>query len=135
MRWVAFALTLVTGCSLTDLREAVTEDMLELSEEDKAELERLKVESAKVQMQNIKSALQLVALKNRGKYPSTTDGLESVTQYLANQTVPVDPWGNDYLYLSPATASTAKFDLISWGSDGKEGGTGSAADLSVWGSK
>ena len=123
----------ITGCSISDvIRLVITEDRLELSEEDKAELERLKVEAARIQLKNIKSALQLVSLKNRGAYPTTADGLESITEYLPGNTVPFDPWGNDYRYTAPATQSTAKFDLISLGSDGKEGGTGSAADLSVW---
>jgi general secretion pathway protein G len=42
--------------------------------------------------------------------------------------VPNDPWGHSYIYHSPA--EHAPFEIISLGSDGQEGGNGTATDIS-----
>ena len=42
------------------------------------------------------------------------------------------PWGNEYKYFSPGTHSDARYELVSLGSDGKEGGEGHAADIKSW---
>ena len=42
--------------------------------------------------------------------------------------VPPDPWGNPYQYRSPV--DRAPYEIVSYGSDGHEGGTGTAADIS-----
>jgi general secretion pathway protein G len=41
--------------------------------------------------------------------------------------VPNDPWGHGYVYRSPG--ERAPFEIISLGSDGQEGGSGTAADI------
>ena len=38
-----------------------------------------------------------------------------------------DPWGKPYLYRSPGR--NGAYDIVSYGSDGQEGGTGVAADV------
>ena len=40
-----------------------------------------------------------------------------------------DPWGHAYLYRSPV-ANLPPYEISSYGSDGREGGTGTAADIS-----
>jgi general secretion pathway protein G len=45
--------------------------------------------------------------------------------------VPLDPWGNPYVYRSPG--ERANYDIISLGSDGRDGGNGNAADIKVSG--
>jgi general secretion pathway protein G len=50
--------------------------------------------------------------------------------YLKGAVVPNDPWGNAYVYRMPGQHGT--YDLISYGSDGNEGGTGVAADIASW---
>ncbi|MFQ5559106.1 MAG: type II secretion system major pseudopilin GspG [Nitrospinota bacterium] len=97
---------------------------------------------AEVQMKNIEAALKLYKLDS-GTYPSTEQSLDALVEkptvgiiprkwneggYLKK--VPVDPWGNPYLYLSPG--EHGDFDLISYGSDGIEGGEGKDADLENW---
>jgi len=42
------------------------------------------------------------------------------------ESVPKDPWGNDYMYLNEG----GKPVVISYGSDGTQGGEGNAADIS-----
>ncbi|HET9175174.1 MAG TPA: type II secretion system protein GspG, partial [Pseudolabrys sp.] len=44
--------------------------------------------------------------------------------------VPLDPWGRPYVYRSPGQHGT--YDVLSLGSDGQEGGTGTAADIASW---
>jgi len=107
--------------------------------------DQAKVTIAKTQMSNIANALDLYRLDN-SHYPSTQQGLEALVRkpsgtpepknwnpdgYL--KSVPEDPWGNAYEYVSPGTEGP--YDLISLGSDGLQGGEDDAADLSVWESK
>ena len=41
--------------------------------------------------------------------------------------VPNDPWGHGYVYRSPG--QRAPYEIVSFGSDGQEGGSGTAADI------
>jgi len=98
-----------------------------------------RVSVAQTDIRAIGSALELYRLDNQ-TYPTTSQGLEALAQrptsppeprnwvaggYL--QSVPQDPWGNDYLYRSPGEAGG--FDLVSMGSDGQAGGEGTASDI------
>lgn len=49
--------------------------------------------------------------------------------YLESRTVPEDPWGSPYLYLSPGREGEA-YEIFTYGSDGEPGGEGEAADIS-----
>lgn len=99
-----------------------------------------KVSVAKTQIRNIMSALNLYKLDN-GQYPSTSQGLQALVTkptgfpeaknwksdgYLGK--LPKDPWGNDFLYISPG--SDGDYDLVSLGADGRDGGEDDNADLS-----
>lgn len=105
-----------------------------MSEPDKA-----RVVKAKLQIQNLAMALKKFKMDN-GFYPSTEQGLEALVKkpvigripnnypekgYLSK--IPKDPWGNDYIYISPG--EHADFEIISYGADGKEGGEGFDADI------
>ena len=46
--------------------------------------------------------------------------------------IPKDPWGNDYIYLSPGVNNTDGFDLSSYGPDGQPGGEEESADINNW---
>ncbi|HEY7883978.1 MAG TPA: type II secretion system major pseudopilin GspG [Cellvibrionaceae bacterium] len=91
---------------------------------------------------SIQTALNLYRIDNY-VYPSSEQGLEALvtrptatpvprnwrsTGYL--DSVPVDPWGNDYLYISPG--ETREYDIYTLGADGVTGGEGQNADISVW---
>ncbi len=104
--------------------------------------DQAKVTIAETQLKNIQSALDLYRLDN-SHYPSTQQGLEALVSkpsgspepnnwnpdgYL--KSVPEDPWGNQFQYVSPGTEGP--YDLYSYGADGQEGGDGDAADISVW---
>ncbi|NJL50452.1 MAG: type II secretion system major pseudopilin GspG [Blastochloris sp.] len=98
-----------------------------------------RVKAAKIQLQSFSSALDLFYL-DAGRYPATGEGLEALVQpvsgttawngpYIKGSVVPKDPWGNLYIYRSPG--QSGPYDLRSLGSDGQEGGTGSAADIAM----
>lgn len=99
-----------------------------------------KVKTAKIQIQGFSSALDLFYL-DAGRYPSSSEGLNALVQrpgnvstwngpYLKGGTVPLDPWGKAYAYRAPG--QHGPFDIVSLGSDGQEGGTGNAADVTSW---
>jgi general secretion pathway protein G len=50
--------------------------------------------------------------------------------YLEKGKVPKDPWGNEFIYLSPG--AHGDFDLISNGADGVAGGEEYNKDISNW---
>jgi len=69
-----------------------------------------------------------------GRYPTNEEGLaclakasEKLPEPLINNE-PVDPWGRPYQYNSPG--STNPFEVICYGADGREGGSGADADVS-----
>jgi len=103
-----------------------------------------RIAEAKVQTRNFETALKLFKLDN-GFYPDTQQGLESLVAkpttgtipknyregcYLEQKKIPLDPWGNPYMYISPGLHGD--FDILSYGADGKEGGEGKDADIKNW---
>lgn len=101
-----------------------------------------RVTAAKQGIRTIDSALKLYRLDNF-QYPTTDQGLEALVErptsppeprnwkdggYL--ERLPEDPWGNEYVYLSPG--ERGEFDLYSLGADGQPGGEGLAADIGNW---
>jgi general secretion pathway protein G len=102
-------------------------------------LSESKVKAARIQLQSFASALDLYYL-DAGRYPSTAEGLAALVKqtpgvaawngpYLKGGSVPTDPWNNAYVYRAPG--EHGPYDILSYGSDGQEGGTGVAADLSL----
>lgn len=103
-----------------------------------------RVTEAKVQIKNLETGLKLYKLDN-GVYPTTEQGLEALVTkpatgviprkwreggYLEKRSVPADPWGNPYLYVSPGLNGDT--DIISYGADGVRGGEGLNKDLESW---
>ena len=97
-----------------------------------------RVKAAKLQIESLGSALDLFYL-DAGRYPTTSEGLDALVQrpsavqawngpYVKGGRIPVDPWGNPYQYRSPV--ERAPYEIVSYGSDGREGGTGTAGDVS-----
>ena len=44
--------------------------------------------------------------------------------------IPVDPWGNAYVYNFPG--QYGEYDIVSLGADGQPGGEGENADIGNW---
>lgn len=106
-----------------------------------------KATDARVQIKNIETALKLYKLDN-GSYPGTEQGLNALITkptvglipknykdggYLESKKMPKDPWGNDYLYVSPG--EHGDYDLFSYGADSAKGGEGKNADITSWDTK
>lgn len=100
-----------------------------------------RVQAAKSEIAAISQALDMYKLDN-SVYPTTDQGLQALVTkpsgspeprnwnsngYLKKS--PVDPWGREYLYLSPADG--APFEIRSLGADGREGGEGEDQDIST----
>jgi len=99
---------------------------------------------ARIQIENLETALKLYRLDN-GHYPTTEQGLQALVQqpsvgvdtknwrqggYLEKSKVPKDPWGKDFVYISPGTHGD--YDLSSLGADGEPGGEGKDKDINSW---
>ncbi len=98
-----------------------------------------------LQIRNMEAALKLFHLDN-GFFPSTEQGLEALVSkpttgriprkwneggYLEGNRVPLDPWGNPYVYVSPGS-DNREYEVKSYGADGLEGGEGNDADIESW---
>jgi len=76
----------------------------------------------------IKSALDEYEVEN-GSYPrSLQDLIQQPSNaknwhgpYLDPPTIPIDPWGNPYVYYFPGKHNPTSYDLLSMGLDAKEG--------------
>ena len=99
---------------------------------------------ARVQIEGLETALKLYKLDN-GVYPSTEQGLQALIEppdagtvpknwrqggYLEKSKLPTDPWGNEFVYLSPGTQGD--YDITSYGADGVPGGENENKDINNW---
>lgn len=106
--------------------------------------DQARVTVAQSDLRSIAAALKMYRLDN-GDYPATAQGLAALVTRPSGEPrpvnyasgsyldrVPVDPWGNPYLYHSPGDDGSG-FDLASNGKDGKPGGEGLDADIALSG--
>lgn len=102
-----------------------------------------RISAAKSDIRTISGALNMYKLHNF-TYPSTDQGLQALVTKPAGSPeaknwdpdgylpkLPKDGWGNEYQYISPG--AHGRFDLYSFGADGREGGEGVDADIVSWG--
>ncbi len=100
--------------------------------------------AAVAMLQNFRQALKLYQMDN-GAYPTQRQGLQALVfpspldpqprrfpadGYLDRRELPVDPWGNPYVYLIPGSGGET-YEVMSYGADGQPGGTGKDADIST----
>ena len=102
-----------------------------------AQLGKSEVTVAKAQMESFEKSLDTYRL-DVGRYPTTEEGMAALMAapptaatkwngpYL-KKAVPLDPWGNAYVYRSPG--AKADYEIVSTGKDGQPGGTGENADI------
>lgn len=99
-----------------------------------------RIETAKVQVQNVVASLELFYL-DVGRYPTEDEGLKAlVTEppevdgwkgpYLRKADALRDPWGHPYGYRKPG--QHGNFDVFSLGPANGEQGTGEAQDIGNW---
>ena len=99
-----------------------------------------KSDTARLQIEELGAGLDLYHLEV-GRYPNTDEGLAALVEeptgvrhwngpYLKKKTVPNDPWGNKYIYVSPG--ENGVYDLFSLGQDNMEGGENENEDIVSW---
>ena len=90
------------------------------------------VAKAKADIVSISEAITGYAIENGGRYPDSLEVLVTPDAnghtFLDMETVPKDPWGNEYIY-EPAPSNSQKFRVLSYGKDGQPGGDGDEADI------
>ena len=85
------------------------------------------IQVARAQIDALEKAVDQYRLDNR-RYPTSEEGLVAVQPYL-KKAVPNDPWGRAYVYQIPG--DKAEYTVLSYGRDGKPGGTGEDADIGM----
>lgn len=96
-----------------------------------------KHKAAKIQIETVVNGLQYFE-NDVGTYPTTEQGLQALWTapegvadwdgpYVRREKQLIDPWGSKLVYRAPG--KSRRYDLMSLGADGKEGGTGDDADI------
>ena len=106
------------------------------------QLDRARVQTAQTQIDRLETALAQYRLDNQN-YPTQQQGLYALVEmpnglrrperYAVGgyiESLPLDPWGNDFIYIYPG--EFGEFDLLSYGADGRPGGEGLNADIGSW---
>ena len=106
------------------------------------ETERALLTRVKVDITALEEALERYKMDNFN-YPTTDQGLEALVSKPAIPPEPKnykpggyirrlqqDPWGNDYLYVSPG--QNGPYDIFTLGADNKVGGEGENRDIGNW---
>jgi general secretion pathway protein G len=99
-----------------------------------------KSDTAKIQIEELSAALDMYKLEV-GRHPNSQEGLQALVEapggatnwngpYLKKKSIPKDPWGADYIFVSPGQHGA--FDLSSLGADKREGGEGEDKDVVNW---
>jgi general secretion pathway protein G len=92
-----------------------------------SQVSKSEVQVAKAQIESFEKALDQYRLDKR-RYPTAEEGLEAIRPYLRKE-LPNDPWGRPYVYRTPG--QKGEFEVVSYGRDGKAGGSGDDADIGV----
>src|SRR6516225_7862597 len=99
--------------------------------------EQARTTAAQTQIANFKTALDAFEVDN-GYFPKGKNGLMDLVQQPRDTTswhgpylesIPKDPWGNDYIYECPGKHNPASYDLMSMGLDGR---AGTEDDITNW---
>ncbi len=88
-----------------------------------------KRDTTRISIGQVEQALEMYKIK-KNKYPKS---LSDAAKYMRNQEVPKDAWGNDFEYSSSSSCGK-DYEIISYGRDGKKGGSENDADISSCGS-
>ena len=95
------------------------------------QLHKAKVEVVRAELATFQTALDAYAMENGG-YPAELGQLllpdASGYAYIDTDELPIDPWGNEYVYTAP-DSRLAKPLVQSLGADGQLGGEGADRDL------
>jgi general secretion pathway protein G len=104
-----------------------------------AQIGKSQSKATRAQITALEQALEQFRI-DTGRFPTNEEGLDALmTQppaasdwggpYL-KKAVPADPWGRPFIYSNPGTHG--EIDLLSYGKDGRAGGTSDSADITNW---
>ena len=63
---------------------------------------------------------------DKGRFPTNQEGLKILVPEFV-KLLQNDPWGKPYLFVQPG--KSGKYDIMSYGADGREGGSGQDQDI------
>lgn len=99
--------------------------------------EQARETAAQTDIANLETALDAFEV-DCGRFPNSDEGLRALVERPANvqnwrgpyikRGIPVDPWGNAYVYRYPGSRNPSGYDLSSLGTDGREGND----DIANW---
>jgi general secretion pathway protein G len=81
------------------------------------QLNQARIDRAKLDIRNIQNAMKLYYTK-KGNYPDTATGLRGLVEMQALESIPRDPWNNEYTYIKEGNTPV----ITSYGPDGTSGG-------------
>lgn len=83
-------------------------------------LNESKADAASLSIKQLEQSLETYKIrpKNGNKYPKS---LEDASKFMKNQKVPMDPWGQPFVY-STSSSCGKPYEIISIGADGQRGG-------------
>jgi general secretion pathway protein G len=96
-----------------------------------------RVTAAQLQIKNFGTALSAFEIDN-DRFPKGRDGLLELVQRPSDarnwrapylESIPKDPWGNEYIYTCPGKHNVATYDIASMGPDGV---LGTEDDITNW---
>ena len=85
------------------------------------------IQVARAQIDALDKALDQYRLDKR-RYPTAEEGLSAIQPYL-KKALPNDPWDRPYVYRIPG--AKGEYEILSYGRDGKPGGSGEDADIGL----
>ena len=91
-------------------------------------LERAKRQRARADIAVLTGAVDAFYL-DKGRYPENQEGLKVLVPGFV-KSLPSDPWGRPYQYVQPG--KRAAYEIVSYGADGREGGSGADADVASY---
>ena len=90
--------------------------------------DRAAVTKARADIATLEQGIDIYRLNNR-RYPTSEEGLQALVAQNLVRRLPNDPWNNPYRYSAPGRDGQP-YTIMTWGADGREGGTGENEDLS-----
>ena len=89
--------------------------------------DRAALTKARADIATLEQGVELYRL-DRLTYPTSEQGLNALVEGRYIRRLPADPWGNPYRYSAPGPDGRP-FLIESWGSDGRDGGSGENEDI------
>jgi general secretion pathway protein G len=89
--------------------------------------DRAAVTKARADIATLEQGIDLYHLNNR-RYPTSEEGLQALVAQNLVRRLPNDPWNNPYRYSAPGQDGRP-YTIMTWGADGREGGTGENEDI------